>query len=41
VGKIADLVILSDNPKAVDPEALTRIKVVKTCLGGELFDHSK
>ena len=41
VGKIADLVILSDNPKAVDPEALTCIKVVKICLGGELFDHSK
>ena len=41
VGKIADLVILSDNPKAVDPEKLTCIKVVETYLGGECYDHSK
>ena len=37
VGKIADLVILSDNPKAVNPETLTRIKVLETYLGGERF----
>ena len=35
MGKIADLVILSDNPKAVDLETLTNIIVLEAYLGGE------
>ncbi len=35
VGKLADLVILSENPTAVDPESLYRIKVVETIKEGQ------
>ncbi len=34
-GKLADLVILSDDPTAIDPEALDTIKVVETIKEGE------
>jgi len=34
VGKLADLVILSEDPTAVDPETLDRIKVVETIKEG-------
>jgi predicted amidohydrolase YtcJ len=30
VGKLADLVVLSDNPLAVDPSALDKLKVMAT-----------
>jgi predicted amidohydrolase YtcJ len=36
VGKWADLVVLSDNPLVVEPEALTEIRVEMTFVGGEL-----
>jgi predicted amidohydrolase YtcJ len=39
VGKLADLVILEQNPRAVDPNALAAIKVVETWLGGEQRHH--
>jgi hypothetical protein len=35
VGKLADFVILSDDPTAVDPEALDLLKVVKTIKEGK------
>jgi len=35
VGKLADLVILSEDPSAIDPESLYRIKVVETIKEGE------
>ena len=35
VGKLADLVILSADPTAVDPETLDQIKVVETIKEGE------
>lgn len=34
-GKIADFVVLSDNPLAVDPETLDQLKVLKTVKEGE------
>ena len=34
VGKLADLVVLSDNPMSVDPEALAALKVVETIKEG-------
>jgi predicted amidohydrolase YtcJ len=35
VGKLADLVMLSDDPTAVDPETIDRIKVLETIKQGE------
>jgi predicted amidohydrolase YtcJ len=34
VGKLADFVVLSDNPMSVDPEALAALKVVETIKEG-------
>ena len=34
VGKLADFVLLSDNPMSVDPEALAALKVVETIKEG-------
>jgi predicted amidohydrolase YtcJ len=35
IGKLADLVILSEDPTAIDPESLYRIKVVETIKEGQ------
>lgn len=37
VGKLADLIILSDNPRKVDLESISKIKVLATYIGGEEF----
>jgi predicted amidohydrolase YtcJ len=34
VGKLADFVVLSDNPLSVDPETLAALKVVETIKEG-------
>ena len=34
VGKFADMIILSDNPRKVSPEKLSKIKVLSTYVGG-------
>ena len=34
VGKVADLVLLSQNPLRVDPQRLREVKVVETVKGG-------
>jgi hypothetical protein len=39
VGKLADLVILSADPTAVDPETIDQIKVLETIKQGETI-HS-
>ena len=41
VGKLADLVVLSENPKVVKPEHLPAIQVLETYVGGQHFDHRK
>jgi predicted amidohydrolase YtcJ len=35
VGKVADLVILSDNPMTIDPRKVITIKVQETIKGGK------
>ncbi len=40
-GKLADLVLLSENPKVVEPEHLPDIQVLETYLGGQRFNHRK
>jgi predicted amidohydrolase YtcJ len=35
-GKLADLVLLSDDATEVDPEAIKEIKVLMTVIGGEM-----
>ena len=37
VGKIADMVILSENPYTIKPQELRKIKVEKLILGGEEY----
>ena len=41
VGKLADLVLLSDNPKTVQPERLTEIEVEATYVGGQQFQYKQ
>ena len=36
VGKLADFVVLSDNPMKIDPMGIKDIAVLKTCLGGRM-----
>jgi predicted amidohydrolase YtcJ len=36
VGKFADIVVLSDDPLDVDPDAIADIQVVRTLLGGDV-----
>ena len=36
VGKLADVTVLSDDPRAVDPESLTDLDVEYTIVGGEI-----
>ncbi len=40
-GKRADFVVLSEDPRSVDPDALRDIKVLATMIGGEVVFHSK
>lgn len=35
-GKLADFVILSKDPRKVDPDSIRMIKVVKTVIGGKV-----
>jgi len=39
VGKLADLVILSDNPLTIDPMKINQIKVIQTLKDGESVYH--
>ena len=39
VGKLADLALLSDNPRTVKPEYLDKIKVEATYVGGYRYKH--
>ena len=41
VGKLADLVLLSNNPKSVSVDDLLCIQVLETYVGGKVFDHRK
>ena len=40
-GKLADLVLLSNNPKSVPVDDLLSIQVLETYVGGKVFDHRK
>ena len=35
-GKLADLVLLSEDPTRMEPEAIKAIRVLKTVMGGEV-----
>ena len=35
VGKLADLVVLSDDPSQIDPEEIKNLRVLKTMMGGK------
>jgi predicted amidohydrolase YtcJ len=35
VGKYADLAVLDQNPRTVDPDAIRSIKVLETWVGGQ------
>ncbi|HPB88441.1 MAG TPA: amidohydrolase family protein, partial [Thermotogota bacterium] len=37
VGKLADLIILSANPRETDPEKISEIRVLATYINGEVF----
>ena len=39
VGKLADFVILSENPREIDPDQLDRIQVIETWRGGIRHTH--
>lgn len=41
VGKFADMIILSNNPRKIDPEKISNIKVLATYVGGEEFWSAK
>ena len=41
VGKLADLVILDQNPLKVDPMAIKDIKVIETIKGGKTIYRSQ
>ena len=38
VGKLADMVVLSDNPARVSPDRIKEIKVLKTVFNGRIFE---
>lgn len=40
-GKLADMVVLSDNPLAIDPAEIRNITVEKTLIGGEVVYENK
>ncbi|NLV29082.1 MAG: amidohydrolase family protein, partial [Erysipelotrichaceae bacterium] len=37
VEKLADFIILSDNPRETDPEKISEIQVLATYINGEVF----
>jgi hypothetical protein len=39
--KLADMVVLSDNPLEIDPEKFRNISFEKTIIGGEIVFESK
>jgi predicted amidohydrolase YtcJ len=40
-GKLADVVVLSDNPLEIDPSEIRNIAVEKTIIGGEIVYENK
>jgi predicted amidohydrolase YtcJ len=41
VGKLADLIVVSDDPVSVDPEEIKNIKVIKTIIDGNIVYDNK
>ncbi len=41
VGKLADLVVLSENPRKIEPDGLDRIEVIETYRDGRRFSFPK